>query len=221
MVPSDDRVKAGQAIYAPWSLAFYDLAVHAISNHWIWRCPTHQLQRLYDRNVTARHVDIGVGTGYFLAHAHWPVAAPEITLVDLNPHCLARASRRISRFNPQTVTANVLEPIRVLPGAPFQSAGLCYLLHCLPGSIPEKAIVLDHILVHLEPGARVFGATILQGDAPRSAAARRLMAIYNRKGVFSNTRDTLADLENALSQRFAAVDIRMIGCVALFEARVR
>ena len=25
---------------APLSLRFYDLLVHGISNHWIWRCPT-------------------------------------------------------------------------------------------------------------------------------------------------------------------------------------
>lgn len=221
MEPSDDRVRAGQAIYAPWSLGLYDVAVHAVSNHWLWRCPTHQLQRLYDRNVSARHIDIGVGTGYFLAHAHWPVAAPEIMLVDLNPHCLQRAARRIGRYRPQTVRANVLQPFPEAVDGSFQSAGLCYLLHCLPGSITEKAVVFDHLIAHLAKGAHVFGATIVQGDAPRSAAARRLMAIYNRKGVFCNAQDTLADLDTALRQRFDEVDTRLIGCVALFEARVR
>jgi SAM-dependent methyltransferase len=216
-----DAVKAGQAVYAPVSLAFYDIVVHAISNPFVWRCPTHQLQRLYDRNVSARHVDIGVGTGYFLARAHWPVERPQITLVDLNPHCLTRAARRIARRSARTVAANVLEPLPSDVGGPFQSAGLCYLLHCLPGSIREKACVFDHLLPVLATGARVFGATIVQGDAPRNAAARRLMAIYNRKGVFSNEADRFEDLEAELAARFDAVAMRLIGCVAVFEAGVR
>lgn len=218
---SDRDVVAGQAVYAPLSLAFYDIVVHGISNHWIWRCPTHQLVRLYDRNVTAKHVDVGVGTGYFLDKAHWPADRPEITLVDLNPHCLARAAHRIARFSPRQVVANVLEPLPAEVGGPYTSAGLCYLLHCLPGDIPSKAIVFDHLEPHLAPGAHVFGATIVQGDAPRNAAARRLMAAYNGKGVFSNTRDRVEDLERELARRFDDVDVRLIGCVALFEARAR
>ena len=223
MPASDDQVKAGQAIYAPLSLGVYDVVVHGVSNHWIWRCPTHQLTRLYDRNVTDTHIDIGVGTGYFLAKAHWPGVTPSITLVDLNPHCLTRAAHRIARFAPRTVQANVLEafPDEVGAAGRFASAGLCYLLHCLPGAIPEKAVVFDHLMPFLAPGAHVFGATILGQDVEMTAAARRLMALYNAKGVFSNTADTYRDLEAALAARFDAVDIRLSGVVALFEARAR
>ncbi|MCB1520494.1 MAG: class I SAM-dependent methyltransferase [Hyphomicrobiaceae bacterium] len=213
-------------MYAPFSLAVYDVVVHGISNHFIWRCPTYQLRRLYDRNVTARHVDVGVGTGYFLARAHWPVARPEITLVDLNPHCLARAAGRISRLSPGMVEANVFEPLPAAQmGKPYTSAGLCYLLHCLPGSMKQKAQVFDHLVPHLADGAHVFGATILPGDATgRGApnwAARQLMRIYNAKGVFSNEGDRIEDLEAELARRFEVVDIRLYGTVALFEARYR
>lgn len=219
--PTQDQVHAGQAIYSPLTLRAYDLVVHGISNHWMWRCPTHQIERLYDRNVSASHVDIGVGTGYFLARAHWPVAQPAVTLVDLNANCLARASHRIARFAPRTVRTNVLSPLPDDLGGPFTSAGLCYLLHCLPGTIPEKAIVFDHLMPHLARGAHVFGATILGRDIAMNWAARRLMAIYNAKGVFSNACDTYADLEDALQSRFDAVEMRLEGVVALFEARAR
>lgn len=221
MGENDDRVRRGQAIYAPWSLALYDTVVHRFSNTFIWKCPTHQLERLYDRNVSDRHVDIGVGTGLFLARAHWPTEKPEITLVDLNPHCLDRAARPIARFAPRRVKANVLAPFPADIGGPFRSAGLCYLLHCLPGTLVEKAVVFDHLMQHLEPDASVFGATLLRSDEDTPAAARRLMAIYNRKGVFENAGDTMEDLEQVLRERFAEVDIRREGSVALFEARVR
>ena len=68
-------------------------------------------------------------------------------------------------------------------------------------------------------GASVFGATILQGDAPRSHAAQALMNIYNRKGIFSNVRDRFEDLEVELERRFSEVNLARRGAVVLFEAR--
>jgi SAM-dependent methyltransferase len=212
-----DAVEAGQAVYSPLVLKVYDGFVLGLSNRLLWRCPSTHLRALYDRNVSARHVDIGVGTGYFLDKAKWPVAAPEIALVDLNPHSLTAAAKRIRRYAPRTFVANALAPLPAM--GPFDSAGLCYLLHCLPGAIEAKAAVFDHLRPALAPGARVFGATILQGDAPRSWAAQRLMNLYNRKGIFSNAADTRQALAAALKRRFADVKIEMRGAVALFEAR--
>lgn len=213
-------IEAGQAVYSPAVLRLYDVVVHGLSNHLLWRCPTRTLRALYDRNVSARHIDIGVGTGYFLDKARWPVANPEITLVDLNPNSLASAARRIARFDPRTVRANALEALSGLDGA-FASAGLCYLLHCLPGTLATKAAVFDNLMPLLAPGARVFGATIVQGDAPRSPPARKLMDAYNAKGIFSNRDDRIEDLETALARRFSEVRLRLIGSVAVFEARHR
>jgi hypothetical protein len=212
-----DAVEAGQAVYSPLVLKVYDWFVLGFSNRLLWRCPTPHLRALYDRNASARHIDIGVGTGYFLDKAKWPAADPAITLVDLNPNSLNAAAKRIGRFAPRTVLANALAPLP--PLGPFDSAGLCYLLHCLPGDMETKSVVFDHVRPALAAGARVFGAAILQGDAPRSWAAQRLMNLYNKKGIFSNAADTREALEAALKRRFADVKIEMRGAVALFEAR--
>jgi SAM-dependent methyltransferase len=213
-------------VYSPLVLRMYDWFVLGFSNRLIWRCPSSELRRLYDRNVSSRHLDIGVGTGYFLDKAAWPVAKPAITLVDLNANSLAFAADRIKRYAPRIVRANALEPLPrdaiaiggVESFGGFASCGLCYLLHCLPGTIPEKAVVFDHIRPLLAPGARVFGATILQGSAPRSRAAQAVMNTYNKKGIFSNAADRLEDLHAALAARFARVNVTMKGAVALFEA---
>ncbi|WP_193176548.1 class I SAM-dependent methyltransferase [Oricola nitratireducens] len=210
-------VAAGQAVYTPFTLAAYDWFVLGFSNRLLWRCPTSNLRDLYARNVGATHVDIGVGTGYFLDKTPWPVPDPRITLVDLNPHSLEAAAKRIARYKPETVTANCLEPLPV--EGPFDSVGLCYLLHCLPGGIAEKAIVFDRVAPVLAENGVIFGATILQGDTPRSLPARALMKLYNRKGVFSNAADTFQDLRQALENRFADVALRRFGAVVLFEAR--
>lgn len=215
---SDAAVSAGQAVYSPLVLRMYDWFVLGFSNRVLWRCPTPELRRLYDRNVSSRHLDIGVGTGYFLDKAAWPVAKPAITLVDLNENSLAFAAGRIKRYAPRIVRANALEPLPIHETGSFESCGLCYLLHCLPGAITEKSVILDHIRPLLAPGARVFGATILQGSAPRSGLAQVMMNAYNKKGIFSNAADTLEDLHAALAARFTHVKVTMKGAVALFEA---
>ncbi len=215
-MPTPEAVAAGQAVYSPLVLRLYDLLVLGLANHFLWRCPTAEIMNLYDRNVTARHLDIGVGTGFYLDRARWPVRNPSITLVDLNPNSLDAASRRIARFAPRTVRANCLEPFPLTEK--FDSVALCYLLHCLPGPIREKAVVLDHLRPMLAPGACVFGATILQGDLPRSGPAQALMDFYNRKGIF-NACDSLDGLDTALRRRFTDVHVETRGTVALFEAR--
>jgi hypothetical protein len=79
--------------------------------------------------------------------------------------------------------------------------------------------VFDRVRPLLAPGARVFGATIVLGDAPRSRPAQRLMDLYNTKGIFSNRDDRAGDLEAELKSRFRDVRVDLKGAVALFEAR--
>ena len=215
---SNDRIDAGQAVYTPLTLWLYDWFVLGFSNSMLWRCPSAQLRAMYDRNVSSNHLDIGVGTGYFLDHAQWPVEKPDIMLVDLNSHSLAAASSRIARYAPRTLNTDVFKPLPFERA--FDSVGVCYLLHCLPGDMIQKCAIFDNIVPAMREGARVFGATILQGDAPRSRPAQWLMSFYNRKGVFSNAADTIADLGDELESRFSNVSITRHGAVAIFEARV-
>jgi SAM-dependent methyltransferase len=126
------------------------------------------------------------------------VPHPAITLVDLNPNSLA-AARRIARHRPRAVLAVALRPLPTL--GHFDSIGLCYLLHRLPGTLKDKAAVLDHVRPLLAPGGRLFGATIVQGDAQRGYLAGKLMDLYNAKGLFSNGLDATEDLERALRAR--------------------
>lgn len=213
-----DAILAGQAIYTRRTLRVYDLLVHGLSNRFLWRVSTGDLQAMFDRCVGMRHLDIGVGTGLFLDRLSHRREWPAITLVDLNDAALASAAARLARYRPVTVKANALAPLDLR--GPFDSASLCYLLHCLPGDIPQKAVVLDRIRPYLAEGAVVFGATLLQGDAPRSRAAQKLMDAYNARGIFSNAGDRFEDLRAALETRFQEVTLTRSGCAALFRARV-
>lgn len=72
----------------------------------------------------------------------------------------------------------------------------------------------------MNPGAVLFGSTLLQGGVQRNWAAKRLMAAYTRKGVFSNQDDDLDGLKRELGKRFKDVTVEVVGCAALFSGRV-
>lgn len=220
-LPTEDVIK-GQAVYSKTVLALYDLWVLGISNRFFWKCPTSKMLGQFDAFVTDNHLDVGVGTGYYLDKCRFPSDAPRLTLIDLNQNSLDVTAARVARYNPVKVRHNVLEPV-TLGGlaselAPFDSISVNYLFHCLPGRLSEKLVVLDHLLPLLSDNGRIFGATILQGDVPRNAVARRLMALYNKKGIFHNREDTFEDLEAYLAERFADYHIKVEGCVAIFWA---
>jgi len=211
--------QAGYAVYSPRTLRLYDFIVLGLSNRFLWKCRTKILEEHYQRHLSGRHLDIGIGTGYFLDRARFASADPQITLLDPNRHCLEKAAGRLTRYSPRLVEADGLVPLPADLGT-FSSVGLNYLFHCLPGTMATKAVLLDHLCPHLAEDAVVFGSTIIQGDAPRSLAARKLMSVYNSKGVFGNEHDTLDRVGEELRRRFQDVDVELVGCVALFSARL-
>jgi hypothetical protein len=214
-----EEIEAGQAIYTKRMLGYYDLRVLWVSNPLIWKCPTSRLLNHYNRFVTANHLDVGVGSGYYLDKCHFPTPTPRILLMDLNANSLAFAAERIERYHPEILLRNVLEPVS-FDGPGFDSIGVNYLLHCLPGKMAAKCCIFDNLRPLMAPGAVIFGSTLLQRGVERSIAARALMAYYNFYGVFSNTSDSLATLRQELELRFRTVSIEIVGCVALFSARI-
>ena len=214
--PDEIAIAKAHAVYTPFMLSVYDLLVHGLSNHLAWRCPTRRLLGLYHANLSANHLEAGVGTGYLLNRTAYERLS-RLVLLDINRHCLERAGRRLARFKPSLHEVNLLAPIK-LNVAPFASVGLTYVLHCLPGSMSEKLKAVDHLRPLMEKGAVLFGATILgRGIAP-NRAARSLLDLYNAKGVFNNREDDIVSLRDGLRQRFDEVEIEEAGCVALFRA---
>lgn len=218
--PRAEEVEAGQRVYTPLMLRAYDLFVLGFSNRFVWRCPSPKLLARYDSHVGACHLDVGVGTGWFLDHCRWPVERPQITLLDLNENSLSAASARIRRYAPTMVQANVLDPID-LGDSRFDSIGANFLLHCLPGDLEWKAAtVASNLRPYLASGGVLFGSTILGRGIAHNLLGRRLMRLYNRKGIFSNAEDDQRGLEQGLGSELTDVEIDVVGAVALFAARV-
>ncbi|MDG2013325.1 MAG: class I SAM-dependent methyltransferase [Pirellulaceae bacterium] len=211
---------AGYSIYTPRNLALYDAWVLSFSNRWAWQCPTPLLSRLYESQLTANHLDVGVGTGYFLDHSRnlGRFSRVRLGLMDRNPGVLRLAAHRLQRYQPETHQHNILEPCNASYSA-FDSIAVNYLLHCLPGPLADKCRIFDHLRPLQNPGCTVFGSTILNTGVATNWFGRQLIRSYNRKGIFSNRTDDLATLRNQLEDRFDTVDIQLVGCVAIFILR--
>ncbi|MDT0268747.1 class I SAM-dependent methyltransferase [Streptomyces sp. DSM 44915] len=205
----------GQAAYNRLFLSIYDTYVYGISSPVAWRCPKRHLLDLYDRHVAADHLDVGVATGLLLDQCRFPVADPRLTLMDLNGVSLAHAARRLRRYAPRVHRADVLEPWGLPPDS-VDSIGMFNLLHCLPGALPDKAVVFDHARAVLRPGGTLFGTTILGQGPAHNWLARGQLAAANWRGIMSNRRDRRADLEAALARAFTRYDVTVVGSVALF-----
>ncbi|OCR21866.1 SAM-dependent methyltransferase [Pseudomonas syringae] len=211
--------QAGAAVYSPLTLKLYDGWVLGISNRFAWQCPTRKvLQPFFNRHVGARHLDVGVGTGYYLANANLP-ASTQVTLLDLNPSSLEAARQRLGRPDTRVVQHDVFQPLSDEQVAVCDSISLFYLLHCLPGNMADKAVVFGNLKSRLADNGVLFGATILGDEANHNGFGGKLMAVYNKKGIFGNRNDTLAGLRSALAQHFADVSVEVVGKVALFSAR--
>ena len=213
--PDATRIAAAHAIYTPFMLSFYDRLVHGLSNRFAWRCPTERIIGLYRDNLSSRHLEAGVGTGFFIDRAD-PAGFEELTLLDINRHCLARSAQRLARYRPMLCETNLLAPI-ASELEPAESIGLTYVLHCLPGHMAEKLKAIDHLQPVMSKDTVLFGATILGREIEPNAAARSLLRLYNAKGVFNNLDDDLPTLTDGLKSRFGKVEIDTIGCVALFR----
>jgi hypothetical protein len=216
--PTEADVLAGQAVYTPTTLRFYDALV-GVNCAVFWGCPRSVLLNLYRRNAAREHLDIGVGTGYLPDRCGLPGEAPRITLLDLNPHCLASASKRLARYQVATRRGSVLEPFPVAKHS-HGSAALNLMLHCVPGDIPYKAVAFDNAAACVRPGGRIFGSTVLSRGVPVSRRARVFLRMLNGRGGFNNADDSLEDLHSELGRRFPDYQVTVHGCTALFEATV-
>jgi hypothetical protein len=216
-VITQDAVRRGAAVYSRPVLAVYDTFVLRFTNTFVWKCPSSHILEFYNENVSDKHLDVGVGTGYFLDRCRFPSAAPQIALMDLNDNSLQKTAKRLRRYAPRSYRRNVLDPIEIGDSG-FGSVGLNFLLHCLPGNMLSKRVAFENLKPLLPSGGILFGTTILGAGVRRSWLAELYMRIFNARGVFSNYDDRRADLEEGLSKTFSRYEVTTRGCIGFFRA---
>lgn len=223
--PSPVEQNAGSATYTPFLLRVYDFWVLGVSNHFAWQCSTTKVQLpLFKATIGKKHLDVGVGTGYYPAKTvESETPCQEITLVDLNPNTLNQAAARINEaqksIKVNTVVANIYEPLPLPAGEKFDSISTFYLLHCLAGPPESKTKVFDVLKTYVADDGVFVGTTILGEETPMNFFASRLMKIYNEKGIFDNWQDSKAVFEEGLRRNFEEVDIQLIGRNMVWTAR--
>lgn len=205
--------------YSKPLLLLYDMGVVRFSTRFLWGCSKENILKLYNNYISTKHLEIGVGTGYFLDKCQFPSEMPEIYLLDMNPNPLQVTSHRLRRYYPKIHQADILKPITLdLPK--FDSIAINYVLHCLPGTMQNKTDAFKNIAPFLNEGGVIFGTTVLKQDKNTSYLAKKVMHFYNKKGIFSNHEDTLESLENILAANFKSYTLKKIGGTALFTGYI-
>ncbi|WP_188831158.1 class I SAM-dependent methyltransferase [Nocardia camponoti] len=216
-----DTDRAARYAVAPYTspfLAIYDLWVIRLSNSFAWRCAAETMLSLYDEHLGRRHLEVGPGSGWYLANT--TAASEQITLMDLNPTPMEFTSRRLADRDTtvDTVIGSVLEPVPASAGTQYDSIGMNFVLHCAPGGLDDKGIAFTHLGRILADDGVLFGSTILN-RRPRTRFGRALSFAYRRIGAFNNDADDRAGLERALRESFRHFQIAEVGDVTLFRAR--
>ncbi len=214
-----EQVEAGQAAYTPGFLGFYDFLILRVIVPYIWRCPIEHPLKMYREYLSSNHLEIGVGSGYFLDNCNFPSDNPRLALMDLNPNSLKFTGERVSRYKPELYTTNILDPIKQNIEK-FDSIAINAVIHCLPGTMQAKMVVFDNIKQLLNPGGVVFGSTILNLGVKQNWLTKKFMKRFNNNKVFCNLEDDLTTLKEGLNTRFSNSEVNVIGTAALFKANL-
>src|SRR5579862_3920742 len=218
-MPNQEDIQCGQSIYTKKSLRFYDLIVTKFSNRFAWQCPRSVLIDFFKKHTSSNHLDIGVGTGYFLEQLHLVPGKQRLGLLDLNKDCLEYAKTSLNQFVPEIYHHSIFEPFTSITKK-FDSVSLNYVLHCVPGSLAQKAIAFDHSKAILNQNGKLFGTTILGKNIKHNWLAKKLLTIYNNKKIMTNFNDDYETLLSELQKRFSKVEVKIHGCVALFVVSI-
>ncbi len=216
-----------QSFFTMMSHRLYDWCLYRFVTQVLWRCPTERLLAQYVENLSDNHLEIGVGTGYFLERTLCADFSRRLVFMDLNRNCLKRAAERLKSLRPRLWRQDLLDPFQregAYGGAGddglFSSAAMNYVLHCLPGGRAQQAQIFRRVASLLKSDGVLFGATLVEEEGGLSGLAKGLMRALNVSGIFNNANHTYGDLTEALGASFSSVEVCRVGCAVLFCASV-
>jgi ubiquinone/menaquinone biosynthesis C-methylase UbiE len=217
--PKQLDTEPGASVYSPTVLKLYDLCVNGLSHRFVWQCPTKSvLLPFYKEHLGMKHLDVGVGTGFFIARAGL-TSSHQVGLLDLNENCLRAAAAQVKQAKVQTFRRDIMQPSSEPADTGYDSISLFHVLHCLPGTMDDKETAIANLKRYLSKTGVLYGVTILGAEADHNPIGRMLLKQYNDKGIMHNMADTLDDLQRMLRRQFQNVQVRRHNKVALFVAR--
>jgi len=213
------NTESGASVYSPTVLKLYDLCVNGLSHRFVWQCPTKTvLLPFYKEHLGPKHLDVGVGTGFFIARAGL-TSSHQVGLLDLNENCLRAAAAQVKQAKVRTFRRDIMQPSSEPADTGYDSISLFHVLHCLPVTMDDKETAIANLKRYLSKTGVLYGVTILGEEAGHKPIGRMLLKLYNDKGIMHNMADTLDGLQLMLGRQFRNVQIRRHNKVALFVAR--
>lgn len=204
----------GQKVYSRLVLKLYNFIVLFFNNNFLWKCKTSQLLKLYKNNVSPNHLDIGVGSGYYLKKVKDKLEI--VALMDLNQNCLDYVKKVLKDKQILTYNIDILKDIPEKFFSKYDSISCNYLIHCLPDN-GNKEKVFENIAKMLSQEGTAFGSTIINDYSSKLAA--KVANKFNAKGIFDNKNDTYESIEKYLKNNFAKYSIKQIGSVCVYVMR--
>jgi hypothetical protein len=212
------EVARSQRYFNPLSLLIYDAVLYGVISKFAWGSSIGRLDAHYAQYASSNHLEVGVGTGYLLNRIRFGTTAPRLALMDLSASCLEKTRQKVARYAPEVYTQNLLEPIAHSP-APFDSIGINYVMHCVPGSFAEKGIAFRNLTKLLSDHGVLFGTSVLSESVHKNLLARPFMWLMNAMGVFNNRRDNATELKTALETCGKLVYFEIVGVTAFFAIK--
>jgi ubiquinone/menaquinone biosynthesis C-methylase UbiE len=161
--PQQLNTEPGASFYSPTILKLYDFGVLGLSNRFAWQCPTKTvLLPFYKKHLGLKHLDVGVGTGFYIARANL-TRSHQVSLLDLNENSLRAAAAQVKQAKVRTFMRDVMQPSSEPADTGYDSVSLFYLLHCLPGTMDDKETAIANLKRYMSKDGVLYGATIL-GD---------------------------------------------------------
>ena len=204
----------GQKTYTKKSLFFYNFRVLFFNNTFVWRCSTKNLLDQFRRYTSCNHLDIGVGTGFYLEKVKDKLV--DVDLMDLNNNCLNQVSYVLKDKTPNAYKIDILKDIEEKFYDKYDSVSFNYLIHCLPDN-NNKDLVFKNVSRMLKPNGVAFGATVVNDY--KNKLAVKVSKKYNRIGKFDNEKDTYSKINEYLKSYFKDYKITQIGSVCLFSMK--
>ena len=215
----------------------YDKLVNNINCKYVWKCSSQHIVNNYRKNVTSRHLEIGPGTGHFLTRQQLASSSHIIdylTLIDINPDILEYSKTILDKeytTTPiQTINHNIFSntiPTKYRNSLEFNSVGINYVLHCIPGKLENKLDTLLNNLISSKASRStdkssftLFGSTVICDPLHMNTLAEYELMLLNGIGIFHNDNDTFDELSSYLNSNNIPHNLTKKGYVAIFSLQV-
>ncbi len=197
----------------------YDRLVNEINCEKVWGCSKKYIIDNYNKNINSKHLEIGPGTGYFLKKENLNVDLNKLTLIDVNDKILNYSKNNLqSEYSKIDILSHDLFTTKIPSNIKFNSVGINYVLHCVPGNLQTK---LDKLISNLGNNEyNLFGASVICDSININLIAEYELIFLNAFGIFNNNYDTYEELNEYLNNRNLNFSLKRHGYVALFNINI-